>query len=115
VSSPKSWQDVPPGTIAFGSTALDVQTGLWRSMRPVIDESKCISCLRCWLQCPDMSIKTDENSKLAGIDLFFCKGCGICASVCPVKAISMHQEADFHDQENVKHGEHPGDVGAHVK
>ncbi|MDD3673288.1 MAG: 4Fe-4S binding protein, partial [Synergistaceae bacterium] len=24
-------------------------------MRPVLDENKCISCLKCWLQCPDSS------------------------------------------------------------
>ena len=53
MSKPKCWQEVPPATIAWGASALDVETGLWRSMRPVLDQNKCISCLKCWLQCPD--------------------------------------------------------------
>ena len=114
MSKPKCWQDVPPATIAWGASALDVETGLWRSMRPVLDQNKCISCLKCWLQCPDSSIKTNEEGRVCGINMFFCKGCGVCAQVCPVNAISMHQEADFNN-EHREHGEDPGRVADHVK
>ena len=108
------WQEVPIATVAFGASALKVQTGLWRSSRPVIDTEKCISCYKCWLQCPDDSIATDETGKVSGIDLFFCKGCGICAKVCPADAITIYPESDFSDEAG-KTGEHPGEVGAHVK
>lgn len=114
LGKPKCWQDVPLGTVAFGATALNVETGLWRSIRPVIELDKCVSCLKCWAQCPDLSIKTDGSGKVCGIDLFFCKGCGICKEVCPVKAISMHPESDFMDEES-EHGENPGEIGAHVR
>lgn len=114
MSKPKCWQDVPPATIAWGASARDVETGLWRSMRPVLDLNKCISCLKCWLQCPDSSIETDREGKVIGINMFFCKGCGICAKVCPVGAISMQQEADF-TSEDREHGEDPGRVADHVK
>lgn len=97
MSKPKSWQEVPPATIAFGGSARRVETGLWRSMRPVLDISRCTSCLRCWIQCPDLSVATDGDAKVTGINLYFCKGCGLCAQVCPVKAISMCAEADFAD------------------
>ena len=41
----------------------------------------------CWLFCPDSSILVDaENEKMIGFDLKYCKGCGICAEVCPVNA-----------------------------
>ena len=108
------WQDVTPGTVACGGSAMEVETGLWRSVRPVLDGTKCVSCLKCWVQCPDMSILTDENGRVSGINLFYCKGCGICMEVCPVKAISMHPESDFTDEDRA-HGEDPGSVGEHVK
>ena len=114
MSKPKCWQDVPPGTISWGASARDVETGLWRSMRPVLDRNNCISCLKCWLQCPDASIETNGEGKVNGINMFFCKGCGVCAQVCPVGAISMHQEADF-SNECREHGEDPGRVADHVK
>jgi pyruvate ferredoxin oxidoreductase delta subunit len=114
MSKPKCWQDVPLGTIAWGASALDVETGLWRSMRPVLDTNKCISCLKCWLQCPDSSIQTDAEGRVSAINMFFCKGCGVCAQVCPVNAISMHQEADFSNEKR-EHGEDPGRVADHVK
>lgn len=114
MSKPQCWQEVPPATIAFGASALEVQTGLWRSMRPVIDTKACISCLRCWLQCPDDSILLTEEGKVSGINLFYCKGCAVCAKICPKKCISMHSEASFADKTEQK-GENPGEVGAHVK
>ncbi|MDR1650357.1 MAG: 4Fe-4S binding protein [Synergistaceae bacterium] len=91
----KCWQDFPPGGIAFGATARQVETGLWRSMRPVLDAVRCVSCLRCWVQCPDASIITDSDARVSGVDFFFCKGCGLCAKVCPAGAIVMRPEAEF--------------------
>ena len=113
MSGAKSWREILPATIARGATAREVETGLWRSMRPVLDNEKCISCLKCWVQCPDASIQTDKDGKVTGVDLFFCKGCGVCAEVCPVKAVSMHPESDFADGGEAR-GEHPGSVGEYI-
>jgi len=45
----------------------------------------------CWAVCPEGCIKKDQANKFTA-DLDYCKGCGICANECPVKAISMVRE-----------------------
>ena len=66
-------------------------TGDWRSQVPVLDRSKCIDCLTCWVYCPDDSILT-EDGKMKGPKLTHCKGCGICVKVCPKGALTMKEE-----------------------
>ena len=41
---------------------------------------------------------------MAGFDLDYCKGCGICANMCPAKpkAIEMMTETDAKDENKVK-------------
>ena len=56
MSKPQCWQEVPLGTVAFGASALKVQTGLWRSMRPIIDADKCVECGTCAAECPNDAI-----------------------------------------------------------
>lgn len=90
----KNWKEVPiGGAVDHPGSARENETGSWRVERPTWDGQKCIHCLRCWVYCPDMSIKV-ENSKVTGIDYNYCKGCGICAHECPekVKAITMAPE-----------------------
>ncbi len=69
------------------------KTGTWRVFRPKLDKDKCIKCLKCWLYCPEGAIiRNPDNS--VDINYDYCKGCGICASVCPEKigAIVMERE-----------------------
>ena len=72
------------------------QTGQWRREYPVILPSACLSvksgrfsCQICWAHCPDNCITKGSPPV---IDLFYCKGCGICAEVCPTDAILMRPE-----------------------
>jgi len=69
------------------------KTGSWRTEKPIYDPSKCIKCDLCWLHCPEgtIDVGVSENGYVR-IDYDYCKGCGICANVCPVKAISMVPE-----------------------
>jgi pyruvate ferredoxin oxidoreductase delta subunit len=90
--SAKGWKDIPiGGMIDKPGSAKDYKTGAWRTFRPVIDKTKCINCLQCWMYCPDSSVVV-RDQKVEGFDLDHCKGCGICASICPVKCIKMEQE-----------------------
>ncbi len=47
----------------------------------------------CVPYCPDYSIKVVDG-KMSGMDMDHCKGCGICAKVCPFQAIVMRREED---------------------
>ena len=84
------WQDITLACDVFeGGTAAAIETGDWRTIKPVIDWDKCKQCLLCVPVCPDMSIPVTADGKRAVFDYFFCKGCGICANACPFNAISM--------------------------
>lgn len=64
------------------------KTGLWRTSKPVVNESKCIKCVICWAFCPETTI-IRHNDNSVSIDYEYCKGCGVCANECPTKAIDM--------------------------
>lgn len=72
-------------------SSVATKTGGWRTLKPIWHKEKCIQCMLCWLYCPDCSIP-EEIGKRTETDFDFCKGCGICAQICPVKCIEMVQE-----------------------
>jgi len=91
---PKTWRDLPLGARLHDMKKVrENKTGAWRSKRPHWDAEKCNNCMFCWIYCPDAAIVM-KDGKVSGIDLDFCKGCGICAQVCPkrVNAITMSEE-----------------------
>jgi pyruvate ferredoxin oxidoreductase delta subunit len=81
-------RDAATATVTDGSSG---KTGLWRLKRPEQDRAKCTRCLMCWLYCPEAAIGRDEHDNVF-VRYDYCKGCGICETVCPVKAIKMVKE-----------------------
>jgi len=57
------------------------------SFRPVVDYSKCAKCWKCLNYCRFGAIKKSDRGPL--IDYSKCEGFGVCAVVCPSKAISL--------------------------
>ena len=84
-----AWQELELGTaICNPGSAANLKTGDWRSMKPVLDEEKCIKCQMCMIYCPEFCISEDEEGFFRP-DFNYCKGCGICANECPKQAITM--------------------------
>lgn len=67
-----------------------INTGDWRTNRPVLDQETCIKCGTCLLYCPVNSIYKVDGKFTICYD--YCKGCGICAHECPKNAITMIPE-----------------------
>ena len=85
--------------IHAGATSIQVRTGLWRTMRPVINYPKCSGCAWiCSTYCPDgaINVRTDGYPE---IDYDHCKGCLICVAQCPPHAIESIAEHVAREQE----------------
>ncbi len=89
-----TWKDLNPGSIVTEpGNASQYQTGYWRSQKPIFDSSRCIKCGVCYIFCPEGCIEQNAKGDFE-INLFYCKGCGICANECWLKVITMVDEEE---------------------
>jgi pyruvate ferredoxin oxidoreductase gamma subunit len=97
------WIDLPfedagvsAPVIHAAATSDQVETGLWRTVRPVIDYRHCKRCAWiCSTLCPDGVISLNAEG-YPEIDYAHCKGCLICMANCPshaIRAIPEHEAA----------------------
>jgi pyruvate ferredoxin oxidoreductase gamma subunit len=86
--------DLSTPEIRAGATSMLANTGLWRTLRPVIDTEHCNRCSWiCSTLCPDSAIEVGPD-RSPRIDLDHCKGCLICVAVCPPHAIRAVPESE---------------------
>jgi pyruvate ferredoxin oxidoreductase delta subunit len=106
MSSKLSMDKISIGCVAMPGGSLVYKTGAWRTNRPVFKHVTCIGCKACEMVCPEGCVAENPKEKhmieQAGkkrevanreFDPDYCKGCGMCASECPVKDIDMILEA----------------------
>lgn len=95
-----AWVDLPfeearvSAPVIHGALTSElVPTGLWRTLRPVIDDDR---CNRCWWVCsafcPDGAITVEAGTPR--IDYDHCKGCLVCVAQCPPHAIDTQPEPE---------------------
>ena len=90
----KDWRELPLGGALHPDEVAQPRTGGWRTgSKPIVELSLCVNCLLCWLYCPDSAIRLDGTT-ITGFDYEFCKGCELCAEICPVDAIAMVEDDD---------------------
>jgi pyruvate ferredoxin oxidoreductase gamma subunit len=102
---PPAWVDLPfeeadvsAPVIHAGLTSLAAKTGLWRTLRPVIDKDRCKGCWWiCSSLCPDGAIRVEEGRP--AIDYDHCKGCLVCVAVCPTHAVEARPERASESEE----------------
>lgn len=103
---------MPTDTAKYEKRALATEMPNWIS-------EKCIQCGRCTLMCPHAAIRPvvfDEKTKVPKtftsrkafvcegnyrmqVDTLDCTGCGVCAEVCPVKALIMTESEKIREKE----------------
>jgi pyruvate ferredoxin oxidoreductase gamma subunit len=81
-----------PAVFSTG-TSERVQTGLWRTERPVLEPDLCKRCSLCAVYCPENAIILDQEG-FPRIDYEHCKGCLLCVEQCPVGAMKSMPEGD---------------------
>ncbi len=87
-----SWRDLRPGCVVTEpGSAKQYRTGDWKSQRPVWNHQKCIKCGICFLFCPEGCIGQNEEGYFEA-NMYYCKGCGICARECWTEAITIVEE-----------------------
>jgi pyruvate ferredoxin oxidoreductase gamma subunit len=93
-----TWKELKVGCVVTEpGSARGYRTGDWRAQHPVHDFSKCNHCGLCYIYCPEGCI---EEKRVEGkqqpdyvVNMYYCKGCGVCARECAKKVITMVEES----------------------
>ncbi len=81
------------GIVTEPGNASQYKTGDWRSQKPTYNFNRCMKCGICQMFCPEGCIRQNEEGYFEA-DMYYCKGCGICARECWNKVITMVEEEE---------------------
>ncbi len=104
----KNWQELPyGGVITEGGNSKDYETGTWRTWKPVLIKENCINCLNCWVFCPEDAFYLKDGAlpngnprkEIERINMYHCKGCGLCVRECPINKKGDKKAIDFVKEE----------------
>lgn len=82
------------GVVVQPGTTRDQKKTGWRIYQPRFLQKECIGCQACWRCCPEGAVYRIDKKKYSS-DMDACKGCGICAEMCPVDDIAMVLEEEI--------------------
>ena len=92
LSEKPTWKELPlAAIIPEPATSLHYKTGDWKTLKPVVDKTKCIKCATCYIFCPEAAYEEDAYGYF-NPNYDYCKGCGICSVECPAMCIQMVEE-----------------------
>jgi len=81
------------GAVSRAVTILSQPHLMVGGMISVVDQENCVACLTCVRSCP-FGVPEINVEGVAYIEPAACQGCGICATVCPRKAIRLQHYSD---------------------
>jgi len=92
--------DVTPEMVEQGEALIEPQFAEAGDAELVLREAarcfscgRCNDCANCWVFCPDGVVLREDG--VYDIDYDYCKGCRICAAVCPRYVISVIEEEEW--------------------
>ena len=82
--------DAPNLHLVYEQTVKPTVSDFYGDDKAVIDPEKCISCGACQSHCRFDAI--EEATTGYAVNEYACEGCGVCAYVCPQKAVALHTD-----------------------
>ena len=82
--------DAPNLHLVYEQTVKPTVSDFYGGDKAVIDPEKCISCGACQSHCRFDAIEKATTGY--AVNEYACEGCGVCAYVCPQKAVALHTD-----------------------
>ena len=97
-----SWKELPKYANVIPAVEISGKNphytkGTAKTDIPVIDKAKCTKCALCWISCPEGCLARTPDGYY-DVEEEYCSGCGMCASICPPKAIKMINLIDYKEE-----------------